>query len=180
MASLPDETKGEKKKILTSYYPHIVEENRATNTFEFLRDCTPWEAGIRSSKTKKETRKAYSIPFREDGTLADPDSHIDRTLLDLVRECRDRFEVRQGVRYSVLDIYANYYRDGDDWAPSHSHPYIQLVISLGATRKLKVGSKVYQMNNGDGILFGKSSHSLLQEFDVKEGRISIAAFMCPL
>lgn len=83
---------------------------------------------------------------------------------------------------NIIDgIYLNYYRDGNDWAPSHSHPgETQLIISLGATRSLKIGTKTYEIGNGDVIVFGSSSHSIIQDPSITEGRISIATFCHPL
>lgn len=69
--------------------------------------------------------------------------------------------------------YLNLYRDGRD---IHSHQTAQIVISLGATRVLKVGSKEYSTENGDMIIFGKSNHELLPDETVHTARISIALF----
>jgi hypothetical protein len=80
----------------------------------------------------------------------------------------------------TLGAYINYYRDGNDWAPSHSHPkQVQMIISLGTTRNLIVGTKTYILNSGDMIIFGSSTHQVHVEPEVTEGRISIATFMVP-
>lgn len=83
--------------------------------------------------------------------------------------------------YDTYDgIYVNYYRDGNDFLPQHSHPdTIQLVISLGATRDLKVTSKTYSLQNGDCITFGVATYGIAKQPTVTEGRISIACFMRP-
>jgi hypothetical protein len=82
------------------------------------------------------------------------------------------------IDYYILGVYINYYRDGNDWTPNHSHPkQVQLIISLGATRTLTIGKKDYLMESGDVAIFGSSIHGIRKEPEVKEGRISIATFM---
>jgi quercetin dioxygenase-like cupin family protein len=74
----------------------------------------------------------------------------------------------------------NRYRNGDDFTPSHSHPrQHQIVVSLGASRTLKVGAKNYRLSHGDVILFGSSAHEVPKEPECKSERISIAVFMAP-
>ena len=80
--------------------------------------------------------------------------------------------------YQISHIYVNYYKDGNMWTPNHSHKGThQIVISLGATRQLKVGKKTFDMSSGSAIIFGGSIHGVPKQPDVKEGRISIATFM---
>lgn len=84
----------------------------------------------------------------------------------------------KGPRYGILGVYLNNYENGLMYTPMHKHAdTIQLVISLGATRTLKVGTKEYRMKNGDAVVFGSSIHGVPQEPSVTEGRISIATFM---
>ena len=75
-------------------------------------------------------------------------------------------------------IYLNYYRDGNDFCPNHSHKDTkQLVLSFGTVRPLTVGKKDYNLKSGDGILFGSSIHGIPQDSDITNGRISIAIFI---
>lgn len=84
-------------------------------------------------------------------------------------------------KYQILGIYLNYYKDETMYTPSHSHKTHQLVLSLGETRTLIVGSKQYMMEHNSCILFGKSSHKVPKELEKKKkGRISIATFMLPI
>jgi len=86
---------------------------------------------------------------------------------------------KMGVTSSgVYGIYLNYYRNGEDWTPNHSHPGMkQVVISLGATRLLTMGKSSYAMNNGDAIVFGSGIHGVPKDPTCTTGRISIALFL---
>lgn len=78
----------------------------------------------------------------------------------------------------IYGIYLNYYRNGEDWTPNHSHPGMkQIVISLGADRILTMASNRYNMSNGDVIVFGSSIHGVPKDPNCKTGRISIAMFL---
>jgi len=157
--------KGNKKKVMTVYRRSVIKKEKADDLYEFLESNVQWEEGIKSSKSGKETRKAYSVSMKPNDKMVD--DVIKQIIFDSLNQ-----------DYLILGVYVNYYRDGNDWAPTHSHPgTIQSVISLGATRTLKIGKKDHVLNSGDVITFGASSHSLLQEPSVKEGRISIATFM---
>ncbi len=80
---------------------------------------------------------------------------------------------------TVVDhVYVNYYRDGNDFCPTHRHKGTeQIIISLGATRRLHVGKRYFELDDGDVIVFGSSNHGVPQESGVTEGRISIAVFV---
>ncbi len=53
----------------------------------------------------------------------------------------------------------------------------QLIISLGESRTLTIGSKEYNMENGDVEIFGSSYHSVPKNPEITKGRISIAVFI---
>ena len=54
-----------------------------------------------------------------------------------------------------------------------------MIVSLGTTRNLIVGSKTYALHSGDVITFGGSTHKVPIQDEVSTGRISIATFMIP-
>ncbi len=84
------------------------------------------------------------------------------------------------INLLILEVYLNYYKNGDDYTPSHSHPkQIQCVISFGKTRTFILGKKKYRLGNGDVIFFGSSSHSIPKS-KTKRERISIATFSLKL
>ena len=56
---------------------------------------------------------------------------------------------------------------------------VQMILSLGTTRNLIVGSKTYALNSGDVITFGSSTHQVPIQDEVSTGRISLATFMVP-
>lgn len=155
----------------TTHFSAILDKDSADNAYKFIKENTKWKDGIFSQRKQKMTRKGYSpnlIDFDVD--------MVDELISQLVANVLKKID--QENKYSVEGVYLNYYRDGNDFAPSHRHDgMIQLVISLGATRTLKVGTKEYKMNNGDAIIFGSSNHEVPVEENVKDGRISIATFM---
>ena len=125
--------------------------------------------GSDSYRQSKVSRKAYHTDLY--GEM----NEIDEFIRDLVFTTLEQIKTGE---YNVLGSYVNYYRDGTDFAPSHNHPkQVQLVISLGATRKLIVCKKQYEMSSGDVIVFGSSQHEVPLEPEITEGRISIATFM---
>lgn len=149
-------------RIKTEHYQRMIEYDEAVTIFTHLKNNIIWEDGIRSKKGP--TRKAKPIDFTED------------QIVDYIVYCvLSKLSVNIA---SVRGIYLNYYRDGDDWTPNHSHPGMkQIVISLGATRVLTIGSKNYLMSNGDVIIFGSSIHGVPKDVNCSQGRISIAIFI---
>lgn len=135
-----------------------------------MAENVTWVKGIRSKNGP--TRLVKPIDLAQD-------DDISQTIKSVVISALDSIPLQ--YNYAILGTYLNYYKDGSMYTPNHSHPkQHQLVISLGATRTLKIGQKEYKMANGDVILFGSSTHGVPIEPSVKEGRISIATFMIPV
>jgi hypothetical protein len=153
-------------KIWTQHFPMIFAPDEATYFYDRIKNETHWESGIKSKMSGKPTRLAKSVTFSE-GSLVQ----------EIIIEAFKRMKLSQ---YLIYGIYINYYRDGNDYTPNHSHPgTTQLIISLNepeGDRTLKVGKKDYHLNNGDCITFGSSLHGIAKE-PHKKGRISIALFM---
>jgi hypothetical protein len=156
----------ETSRVMTKQYS-ILDLNSSTGYYNYLRDNIQWEEGVKSRKTGF-TRLAKPLNVGDNQV-------VDYILADVFNK------LSFTNKYQILGIYLNYYKDGTHHTPSHTHKGMtQLVVSLGATRTLKVGSKNYQLNNGDVIIFGSSAHSIPIESNVTEGRISIATFMIPI
>ena len=150
------------RRTMTKYNPKLLDDNYCTALYYHFKYNIEWVDGVRSKKGF--TRKARPINFNQDVNL---DELINRTL--------SKLEIS---RVSILGIYLNYYRNGNDWTPNHSHPkQRQVVISLGAPRTLELGSKSYDMDNGDVIIFGSSIHGVPKQPDRTKGRISVALFL---
>lgn len=101
-------------------------------------------------------------------------------LLDIIQ----LFFLNKGITYQFLDVFANYYRNGDDYLPQHSDNYECDVISLsfGATRlfKFSTGEKYY-LKSGDIICFDEqqnkiSKHGIPKQSQIKDGRINLTIF----
>ena len=154
-----------KTRITTKYYSEIIDQFSASRTYAYLRDNIKWEEGVRSKNGFTRLAKAL-------------DSGDNKVVDDILTQVLTKLGLQN--QYQILGIYLNYYKDGTHYTPNHSHKGMtQLVVSLGTTRTLKVGSKDYRLNNGDAIIFGSSAHSIPQE-NTNEGRISIATFMQPV
>lgn len=143
----------------------VIDDDVANNMYSYLRDNIIWEDGIKSRKTGF-TRKAKALDV---GEIPELDKLIILALSKLTT-----------TQYLIHGIYLNYYENGNCYTPNHRHDKThQLVISLGETRILTVGTKNHHMENGDAIIFGSSIHGVPQDNSVN-GRISIATFMTPI
>jgi hypothetical protein len=161
-------------RTLTKYYPGIIPKEKADQYYECLKDSVPWTDGIYSKRAGKITRRAYSMdPSQPSQT------EYDRIIRELIDYCVSRVNVPDS--YTTLGAYINYYKDGNDWAPSHSHhKQVQMIISLGTTTNLIVGNTTYTLNSGDVVVFGSSTHQVPIQPAINDGRISIATFMTPI
>lgn len=149
--------------IYTKYHPGLLTIDHATALYEYFKDNIAWEDGIKS-RVHGFTRKAKPMQLGMDPVL-------DATITTVLTEMKI-------YRTGIYGVYLNYYRDGNDFTPNHSHPGMkQIVISLGASRQLTMGSSSYEMKNGDVIIFGSAIHGIPKEPRCKEGRISIALFL---
>lgn len=153
-----------KTKIIKS----CIDKEIASYYFNKYKDEIKWHDGIRSRNGF--TRKAYMVDSENDIEL-----HLE--LLQMVQTCIQKMTK---TKYFIRGIYLNYYEDGNMYTPSHTHPGShQLVISLGGKRTLTLGKKNIEMENGDAIIFGSTTHGVPKEKNT-EPRISIATFMTPI
>ena len=117
-----------------------------------LEENIQWEDGIRSRSGF--TRKANPM-------YPGMDPILDNCIIKVLSTINN-------TQSQIYGIYLNYYRNGEDWTPNHSHPGMkQIVISLGADRILTMASNRYNMSNGDVIVFGSSIHGVPSAYEVK-------------
>lgn len=155
-------------RFKTQHYKSILPNS--TQIYNFLIENIKWEKGIYSRKKGKITRDAYHFGSN---------ILVDTELLYICQQALILCNLENS--YNICGIYLNYYKNGNDWCPSHNHPKtIQMVISLGATRSFKIGKKIFEVKNSDIMVFGSSQHELLEDSSIVEGRISIACFLIPL
>jgi hypothetical protein len=148
-------------KCKTVFKREVIDSDVATNLYNLLKYNIEWEDGIKSKSGF--TRKAKPLYY---GQIKEVDDVINIALVSLT-----------DTQYYIEGIYLNYYENGENYTPSHSHKGThQLVISLGETRILKVGNKNHDMDHGSAIIFGSSSHGVPKDNSIN-GRISIATFM---
>jgi hypothetical protein len=155
-----------KTKTKTTHISDIFDQKFAESAYIYLQNNIKWKDGIYSKAAKQVSRLGATI--NETDKASDFINNIVLTALQ-------KFGIGT---YIVLGTYLNYYKDGNDFCPNHSHTgTCQLIISFGASRPLTVGTKQYILKSGDAILFGSSVHGIPKDTNIKEGRISIAVFM---
>lgn len=156
-------------RIKTLHFKELLTKETADSLYSYLKDNIKWEESIKAkAKGYTTSRLGKALDFEED-------EKVDDTVAAVLQSLNLPYNL------VLLSIYLNYYRDGNDMSPAHSHPkQCQIIISLGATRILTIGKKEYHLANGDVIVFGSSTHSIPLMPEVKDGRISIALFTVPI
>jgi len=113
--------------IATTHHRQLINPDEAYAAFLHLSETVQWIDGI-PSRVHGFTRKAAPL------TPGD-NSVVDRLIFQTLEK------LGMSNTYGVLGVYLNYYRDGNYFTPTHNHPgSCQVVISLGATRILKIGN----------------------------------------
>lgn len=152
-------------RVKPIHLPGVIDRETSLASYTTLRDTIAWEDSITGKLGY--TRKAKPMRLG------------DNEVVDLL--------IATAISALGLDsatvgfVYLNYYRDGNDYCPNHTHKREgtnQVVISLGATRTLKMATKDYEVASGDVAMFGPSTlHGVAKQTEIKEGRISIACFL---
>lgn len=136
--------------------------------YTFLRENVTWGEGIKSKN--RHTRSAAQFSEEEFVDFISDFKVTVETIMDIIYTYSER--------QTCAGIYLNYYKDGNDWTPNHTHPgTTQIVISLGGTRTFLYGKKEFESENGDILIFGSGTHGVPKEPEITHGRISIALFM---
>lgn len=157
------------KTVKTTVYRGLIDEKESKEMYKYIKKSVKWKNEIKS-RGKNDTRKSCAYPF----PTYNPENE-DSTISQFIISVFCKLKLPDNLEH--LGVYLNYYKNGNDFTPSHSHQgQLQVVISLGATRKLIISKKEYYLKSGDVIVFGSSVHSVPKESDVKRGRISIATF----
>ena len=147
----------------------VLDDETATILMNVLIQKIKWDDGVRSKNGF--TRKAKSVDMG--GTLYE-------TLMPQLAPSVVKLKPSWVKDYDILGMYINFYENGEMYTPMHSHPgQHQFVLSLGCERPLIIGKKSFVLKNGQGVLFGSSSHGVPKgNYDTP--RISIALFMKPV
>ncbi len=167
------------------YLPQAIPMQTADDYYTYLKENITWEAGIRSRRTGF-TRKAKALDLITENyqlksliiQIMNKMGLIPDEVVVVVLSINDTLALLID-KYLVRGLYLNYYENGTMYTPEHSHPGTkQLVISLGATRILTLGSSCrLPMQNGDAIVFDSIKHGVPRNNDIIAGRISIAVFL---
>lgn len=154
----------EQKRITTKLHEGVIDSDLATSLYLLMKDSLPWKEGVRSKSG--HTRLACNL-------TADCEIYesLEPVIITALSTC--------GISGDKMDsCYINYYRDGNDWTPNHTHKdTTQVIISFGATRTLVIGKKEFKVSNGSVAVFGSSVHGVPKDPKCKEGRISMAIFI---
>lgn len=158
------------KRVVQKFYhlKEYINSEMSSRLYEFLKDNIMWGEGVKSRKG--HTRSAAPYDLDEFLTIIDDFPEIIGTIAEVI----DKYSERKRCE----GLYLNYYKDGSDWTPNHTHPgSTQIVISLGETRTFQYGKQNIPSLNGDVFIFGSGIHGVPKEPDILNGRISIALFM---
>lgn len=145
-----------------------IDSATCNRLYEFLKDNVKWGEGIMSKGRHTRSASSYDLDEFIDFICDDfPD------VIEKVSQVIDQYSERK----ICAGLYLNYYKDGNDWTPNHTHPgTTQIVISLGTTRTFQYGKKDISSQNGDILIFGSGIHGVPKEPEITTGRISIALF----
>lgn len=138
----------------------VLDEKEAFATFEFIKESVAWEP----FKSRGKLLRLGNSPL--------PNDVVHDTCIEIISKALRKYDISNVLMYGV---YLNLYENGRQYAPMHSHETQQIVVSLGAERILKIGSKDIILKSGEAVLFGTERHGVPVS-DVNEPRISIAAF----
>ena len=142
---------------------NFIDRDESLRLFEKLKNEVPWQGGIK-------TRNGHISRLQCHLAICPFDVQYD--IMSVITKI---FKSDSISKYVIHGIYLNYYRDGNDYCPSHNHDTNQCIISLGSTRKLKINNVDYSLETGSLVLFKNEYHSVQKEPNVGP-RISIAIF----
>jgi len=149
-------------KFKTIYLENALDRDMCNEWCNELSESVEWVSGV------KGTRLASGF-FPEQNELVDLIVEMALSVINKDEEILNADDMR--------GYYLNNYVNGSMYTPTHYHKNsIQLIISLGETRTLKLGKKEYKLKSGDIIIFGSSSHGIIKS-DTDKQRISIACFL---
>lgn len=156
------------------HYPRFLDDDLATQYFDQCKQQIPfqemlWRAG----------RKLPRLVYRYD-----PEERQIKILNRLIKLVEFK-----GHR-TVMGVFCNYYRNGNDYTPWHQDSYGAdiFTLSLGATREFQMkfhnqaGVVSYQLQNGDGYYFSQQinaqmKHCIPKIKEIVGERISIVFFL---
>lgn len=146
-------------------HKECLDKKYMTDMFFILRDTLVWNDGIKT-RHGKPTRLGSNIEIESNDIV-----------YTIIMSVLQKLKIKNHI---IHGLYLNYYKNGDDYTPIHTHPDSkQMIISLNemdGDRKLSINSKKYNLDSGDVIIFGSQKHGIEKE-QGKKGRISIAIFM---
>lgn len=109
-----------------------IPDDQAKELFTFLKEAIPWGLGVPSRRHTGITRLAYPLEYRDLKSLCS--APVISKIENVISE--------HSIRKEIAGVYLNYYRNGNDWTPNHTHPgSSQLVLSLGTIRKFAYGKR---------------------------------------
>lgn len=89
--------------------------------------------------------------------------------------------ITDGSSLIPIQIFVNYYKNGNNVCPMHKHRCRQMTLSFGTDRTMRIvnkeGKKVeFTLYNGSIIYLHGQEHSIIRETGIDEDRISFNLF----
>lgn len=142
-------------------FKNYIDKSVATDLFNYLEQNVRWSYLIKT-RYGNNTRKTYRVDYNT----------------ELFNYINQYIKEIDGYNLGTIGgFYLNYYIDGNDYTPKHTHNGSnQLVLSLGGSRLFKISNKTYTLDNGDCIIFGDQPHEIPKQKSKCSPRISIATF----
>jgi len=117
----------------------ILSNRTSAELFYHLYHNIAWEQSIPSRN------KSINNGFTRMGASLSLDDERLIQVLPYLLDAVELLKPEEIKNYQIVGVYCNLYENGTYYTPNHSHPgQHQIVLSLGATRTLKVGKKDIQ------------------------------------
>lgn len=151
------------------YKTAVITDDQATNLYYYLKN------------NFREMDEANGMSITNDmdyfgceNYLVNPNEFLFKGLSSMINHVLSQMD----VRYTILSIYLNFYKDGQLFIPSHTYrDKCQLVITLGKGHILRIEDKNLYMQNGDAILSDAVDHTITRSNN-NEMQMNITAYLC--
>lgn len=125
-------------------------------------------------KTRTSKRQIISFLYTNNNIVVPEEYSFIMYVIRKLEECA-RNTIDDSSDPIFLEMFVNYYQDGNYSTPMHRHRCRQITLSLGTKRILKVNTKNVTMDSGDIIFLHQEKHGILKDSSI-EPRISFNLF----
>ncbi len=163
-------------KLTEGLSEKILEKDAADDLVEVLNSFDKWIPW----KTRTSKRQVASISFINNipaiinGEPFDTDSQMAPIIFELMFLAIQTIKDPKDTPV-FLELFINWYRDGSDSCPGHSHGCRQITLSLGSERPFTINSKTIIIKHGYALYLNGQNHSVPKTKDT-EPRYSFNLF----